>query len=93
MERNLEIVMAQIKSLEQYADDLLRIRTDMIRHKNQLNEAWVSDEIDEINYLIDRLNRQARYIAEELCGVGQDILKAYEKLEEEEQIKQKKVVQ
>lgn len=92
MERTLEMVMTQLKALNQYADELLGIRTDMLRHKNQLNEAWVSDEIDEINEMIDRFNRRARYIAEELCGVGQDILKAYEEIEEEEQLEQKRVV-
>lgn len=92
MERTLEMVMVQVQDLKQCADELLRIRTGMLRHKMELNEAWVSDEIEEINDMIDSLNRRARYIAEELCGVGQDIIKAYEELEEEERLEQKKVV-
>lgn len=92
MENTLEMVRLWMRDLHQCADELLQIRAGMLRHRTELNEAWVSDEIEEINDMTDALNRRVRYIAEELCGVGQDIIKAYEELEEEERLEQKKVV-
>lgn len=92
MEKTLDMVRLWMRDLNQCADELLQIRSDMIRYRTELNEAWVSEEIEEINDMTDILNRRVRYIAEELCGVGWDMIKAYEELEEEERLEQKKVV-
>lgn len=86
MEKNLELLITQMKTLERYAEELLELRISMIHHKNVLREAWIAAEIEEINELIDRLNRQARYIADEMCGIGYDMIKAYEELEKEQNI-------
>lgn len=83
IDKELELLTAKMKQLEQYAEELLEVRTGMLRHKERLNDAWVASEAEGINDLIDKMNRQIRWIADELQGIGHDMLKAYERLTEE----------
>lgn len=76
----LELIIAQMKELQRYADELMEIRVRLIRHKELLNDAWVSAEIEGINDVLDGLNRQAGRIADEMYGIGHDMVRAYEEL-------------
>lgn len=80
MEIKLELILAQMRELQRYADELAEIRRCLARHKELLNGAWVSAEIEGINDVLDGLNRQAGCIADEMCGIGHDMVRAYEEL-------------
>jgi len=72
-----ETLMAQMKKLELYADELLEIRSGLIRHKNLLGDAWIADEAELVNDLIDRLIWQTRWLVDELYEIVHDGIKIY----------------
>lgn len=74
------MIIAQMKELQRYSDELLEIRRCLIRHKELLNDAWISAEVEGINDALDGLNRQAQRIADEMYEIGYDMIRAYEEL-------------
>lgn len=84
MDVKIDILLSQIRALEQYADMLLEIRFSLARHKNSLNKVWVASETEEINDVINRLNRQASRLADELYEIEHDMIKAFEEWAQEE---------
>lgn len=80
MDIKLELILSQMKELQRYADELIEIRLSLKRHKESLNDAWVSDETGEINEVMEELERQTTRTIDELCRIGSDLIKAYEEI-------------
>ena len=78
MDIELEFIIAKMKELQMYAEMLMEIRFRLSHHKDLLNDAWVSDEMQEINDVLEMMDRQMKRISAELYGIGHDMLRAYE---------------
>ena len=83
MDVNIDLIIAQMRELQRHTDELKEIRTSLLRHKELLNDAWVSTEIEGINDVLDGLRRQAERIADEMYGIGYDMVKAYEEVNQD----------
>lgn len=81
MDVKLESVIAKMRELQKSADELMEIRSSLIRYKGILADAWISTETEGINDIIDDLNRQAGRLIDELCEIGYDMVKACEEAE------------
>lgn len=82
-DRKYEELVREIRRLGQLGDELLELRTDMLRYQAQINAFWVSSEVEGINDLLERLTSQIKWTADEVYGIGHDMVKAYAELTEE----------
>lgn len=78
MNTDLELVLAKMKELQRYAEILMETHTSLSRYRCDLNDAWVSDETEEINRVLERMNLRIRSLSEELYGIGCDMIRACE---------------
>ncbi len=63
-----ERLLGQKKELASYRDDLLSVKRKIMRHKENVNLNWHSEEIREVNHVIDdityRLQKTCNHIEE-----------------------------
>ena len=78
MDTELELISEKMKELQMHAEELMVIHSSLSRYKELLNDAWVSEEVGEINRELEAMNLKIRRLSEELCGIGYDMLKACE---------------
>lgn len=75
-----EEIMAEVRKLRKIEEELMDIRKDMLRYKVLVNEYWVSGETEGINDLIDKLLGTVKRNADELYGIGHDMIRFYDGL-------------
>lgn len=85
MDAKLELLLMQVGKLRQYAEELMEIRLALLHHKDQINEFWISHEAEGIEDILDRMGVEIKQMSNELYDIGHDMIKAYERLEEEEE--------
>lgn len=85
MDAELELLFIQVRKLRQYAEELMEIRSALLHHRDKVDEFWISHETEGIDDILDRLGMEIKRMSNELYDIGHDMIKAYEKLEEEEE--------
>ena len=76
-------LMAEIRKLRQFEDELINIRTGMLRYQALVNEYWISDETEDINDLIDKMSCKIKRIADELYDISRDVFRSLEEAPKE----------
>lgn len=74
----LDFIIEKIKELQRHAEMLMEIRYCLLRHRDLLNDAWISDEMEEIDSILEIMDLRIRRLAEELYGIGHDMIRACE---------------
>lgn len=80
MDIELEYILGKSKELQVHAERLKELRSNLIKYKNLLNDAWVSDETEKINAVLEAMDRQIKWLSEELYGIGHDMIRACEEI-------------
>ncbi len=81
-----EGLLEKARQLRQHGDRLLEMRSQLTTYKNRLAQAWDARETDRLEDMTDHLNRKINRTADEINGIALDLLAAYEKLAEEEEL-------
>ena len=79
----MDIIRAEKRKMIMCADELLDIRSELMRYRNELNDEWRAEETEDRNDYVDKINRRIKCVVEELDGIGHDMVKAYEELDED----------
>lgn len=74
----LEFIIVKMKELQMYAEMLMEVRAHLSHHKDLLNDAWISDEMQEINNVLEVMDLRIKRLSEELYGIGHDMLRVLE---------------
>lgn len=74
----LDFIIAKMKELQSHAEMLMEIRSGLLRHRNLLNDAWISEEMEEIDGILKSMDLRIRRLTEELYGIGHDMIRACE---------------
>ncbi len=75
----------QRRELNEYIQVLLNTKQDMDMAMSQINNAWVSTEINSINSYIEGINKDITLLINELERLGEDIVYVAEEIKKEEE--------
>ena len=75
----------QRRELNEYIQVLLNTKQDMDIAMSQINNAWVSTEINSINSYIEGINKDITLLINELERLGEDIVYVAEEIKKEEE--------
>lgn len=75
----------QRRELNEYIQVLLNTKQDMDIAMSQINNAWVSTEINSINSYIEGINKDITLLINELERLGEDIVYVAEEIKREEE--------
>ena len=75
----------QRRELYEYIQVLLNTKQDMDIAMSQINNAWVSTEINSINSYIEGINKDITLLINELERLGEDIVYVAEEIKREEE--------
>lgn len=78
------IILEQERELRRYADEVERLRGRLKLHKENLDEAWSGADAACLDDAIDRVNLRLYRISDDMDEIRHDMLKIYQRIEEEE---------
>lgn len=78
------IILEQERELRRYADEVEQLRSRLKIHKENLDGAWSGAGIACLDDAIDRVNLRLYRISDNMDEIRHDMLKIYQRIEEEE---------
>jgi len=75
MEISIEIERLQGQKIElaRYRDELLGIKRKLLVHKANLNSHWIGEEMREINYVLEDIDRRLQKVCNHIEEIESEI--------------------
>lgn len=86
------IIREQERELRRYADEIEYLRGRLKIHKENLDGSWSGADIACLDDAIDRVNLRLYRISDDMDEIRHDMLKIYQRMEEEEKAVQGSVI-
>ena len=88
MQFDIESVRNQKRDLELIADELIEIRSRVIRYKDDLDQAWLSAEKNGIDSATEEVINRLKLLSVSLQELGRDMVASGQEIIQEETGKQ-----